>query len=96
VKSPLKNIPVMVLPGRRAARVTEILKGQLPGTTQNHRKSRKVKNAQNSCRFDAVFEALLSNKPFTEACNFLRSHAKLFIKIYSRFLFRFINVQSFI
>jgi hypothetical protein len=36
-KSPWKDHP-----GRRAARFTEILKGQLPRTAQNHRKTRKL------------------------------------------------------
>ena len=34
-----------------------------------------VQNAQNIGMVNTVFEALVSDKPFTETCNFLRSHA---------------------
>jgi hypothetical protein len=39
------------------------------------RKLQLIQNAQNIGLIDTVIEELVSNKSFTETCNFLRSHA---------------------
>jgi hypothetical protein len=51
------------------------LLGQKTWNDDDIRKHWLIQNAQNIGLVDTVFEELVSNKSFTEACNFIRSHA---------------------
>jgi hypothetical protein len=51
------------------------LLGQKTRDDDDRKKRRFVQNAQNIGMVDTVFEELVRDKSFIEACNFLRSHA---------------------
>jgi hypothetical protein len=51
------------------------LLGQKTWNDDDIRKRWLIQNAQNIGLVDTIFEELVSNKSFTETCNFLRSHA---------------------
>ena len=51
------------------------LLGQKTWKDDDIKKRRLVQNAQNIGIVDTIFEELVSDKSFTETCNFLRSHA---------------------
>jgi hypothetical protein len=52
-----------------------VLFGQATWNDDDIRKRCMMQNAQKIGMIDAVFEALVSDKSFSETCNFLRSHA---------------------
>ena len=52
-----------------------VLLGQKTWSDDEIKKRCFIQNAQNIGLVDTVFEELVSDKPFIETCNFLRSHA---------------------